>query len=239
MKVLKVLMGAALLVLWLLPGGLLVVSGRNDLAVSVWSAIGLWALGVKTELRGESPGAGLVAANHASYLDIFVLGRHLPGFFIAKHEIAGWPLIGLSARVAGVLFIERDRAKRASGGVEAVTARLNEGGRVLLFPEGGIPARLDEPGPFRPMFFEAAIRSGAAVHPVRIDYRCRDGQSAWAWTDGAGLFEHLVKNLLPAGRITAVVTAGKPLKTGPGTDRKTLAESCRRAIIDLESAETP
>ncbi|HVH81309.1 MAG TPA: 1-acyl-sn-glycerol-3-phosphate acyltransferase, partial [Stellaceae bacterium] len=36
----------------------------------------------------------LFAANHVSYLDITIFGSLIAGSFIAKSEVAGWPLFG-------------------------------------------------------------------------------------------------------------------------------------------------
>ena len=44
----------------------------------------------------------LFAANHVSYLDITVLGSLLDASFIAKTEVAGWPLFGWLARLAAL-----------------------------------------------------------------------------------------------------------------------------------------
>jgi 1-acyl-sn-glycerol-3-phosphate acyltransferase len=56
----------------------------------------------------------LYISNHISYLDIFVLGSILPGTFIAKSEIAKWPLFGQLARLQNSLFIERRSQKVGS-----------------------------------------------------------------------------------------------------------------------------
>ncbi|HHI69773.1 MAG TPA: 1-acyl-sn-glycerol-3-phosphate acyltransferase, partial [Rhodobacteraceae bacterium] len=41
---------------------------------------------------------GAVVANHASWLDIFTLNAAKRIYFVAKAEVAGWPLIGWLAR---------------------------------------------------------------------------------------------------------------------------------------------
>ena len=46
----------------------------------------------------------LFVANHASYLDIIVLGSLLDACFVAKAEVAGWPGFGFLARIARTLF---------------------------------------------------------------------------------------------------------------------------------------
>ena len=54
----------------------------------------------------------MVLSNHISWLDIFSLDSQLPSRFIAKAEIAKWPVFGLIAQQIGTLFINRS-SKRA------------------------------------------------------------------------------------------------------------------------------
>jgi 1-acyl-sn-glycerol-3-phosphate acyltransferase len=56
--------------------------------------------GLRVKVRGlpatERP--LLLVSNHCSWLDIVVLSSILPVVFIAKSEIANWPLFGLFAK---------------------------------------------------------------------------------------------------------------------------------------------
>ena len=52
----------------------------------------------------------LFAANHSSYLDIPVLGSLIPAAFVAKAEVAHWPLFGILAKLQHTVFIERRHA---------------------------------------------------------------------------------------------------------------------------------
>jgi len=49
----------------------------------------------------------LFAANHISYLDIIVFSSLIAGSFIAKREVAGWPLFGQLAKLQRSVFIDR------------------------------------------------------------------------------------------------------------------------------------
>src|SRR5262245_50175355 len=53
----------------------------------------------------------LYVCNHVSYLDIEVLGALIPGSFVAKAEVAGWPFIGTLAKAQRTIFIERRSGK--------------------------------------------------------------------------------------------------------------------------------
>src|SRR3977135_225959 len=41
----------------------------------------------------------LIVSNHTSWLDISVITAVAPVVFVAKQEVAGWPLVGLLARL--------------------------------------------------------------------------------------------------------------------------------------------
>ncbi|MBV8779576.1 MAG: 1-acyl-sn-glycerol-3-phosphate acyltransferase, partial [Alphaproteobacteria bacterium] len=78
----------------------------------------------------------LIASNHTGYLDIAVLGSLIEGSFVAKSEIAGWPLFGALARLQRSVFLDRSR-KGATAEVNAVVAdRLAHGEAIVLFAEG-------------------------------------------------------------------------------------------------------
>src|SRR5262245_56592773 len=53
-------------------------------------------LGVRVAARGKisTTHPTLFVANHSSYLDIAVLGALIEGSFVAKAEVAAWPLFG-------------------------------------------------------------------------------------------------------------------------------------------------
>src|ERR1700722_15146021 len=77
----------------------------------------------------------LFVANHTSYLDILVLNALIPAAFVAKAEVAGWPLIGLLAKLQHTVFIER-RASRAGDQRDILARHLEKGQSLILFPEG-------------------------------------------------------------------------------------------------------
>lgn len=96
----------------------------------------LRCLGIDWQVAGRPlPEAGLLVANHVSWLDIFALNAVRPMYFVAKNEVAGWPGIGWLARATGTVFISRDRAV-ASAQAARLGARLRAGDRLMLFPEG-------------------------------------------------------------------------------------------------------
>ena len=116
------------------------------------------AMGLRVTLHGLplSPGPHLVVANHASWSDILVLGSVLPVTFVARHDMAGWPLFGYLARFQNTIFVDRKRLRALPGVNAEITRRLVAGENVVLFAEAttGDGTRLL---PFHSPHFQAAL----------------------------------------------------------------------------------
>src|SRR5262249_30184575 len=61
------------------------------------------------KISGPIPARGLLVSNHLSYLDIVALGAISPSIFVAKQEVRNWPIFGWFARMAGTIFVCRER----------------------------------------------------------------------------------------------------------------------------------
>lgn len=116
----------------------------------------------------DMPCAVLVA-NHSSYLDSVVLIAAIPHNcrFVVNHIASTRPLLGLIIRKAGYLVVDRGswRSRAACG--RAMTASLEVGTSLLLFPEGTRAGRTAVL-PFKTGAFRAAARTGRSVVPVAI-----------------------------------------------------------------------
>lgn len=177
------------------PGRAARLGGRtlNEIALKAWAATTCRIFGVRRRIRGRlEPGAQLIAANHISWIDIQLMHSLAAMGFVAKAEIARWPLLGWLARAGGTVFHERGSHDSASGVTAAMANRLAEGGRVAIFPEGGIL-----PGEgvkrFHARMFGPAIEAGAPVQPVMLRYS-RNGQTYHDITFRAG--EHFMANFM-------------------------------------------
>src|SRR5271165_5878526 len=51
----------------------------------------------------------LIVSNHVSWLDISVITSVTPVVFVAKQEVAGWPLFGLLAKLQRSVFVDRNQ----------------------------------------------------------------------------------------------------------------------------------
>lgn len=115
----------------------------------------------------------LLVANHISWMDILVIRSLLPARFIAKSEVALWPLVGSSAREAGTFFIARNRLSSFRRTLDQVQGTLENNDSVAVFPEGTTTCG-DRILPFRSGLFEAAVRTGRPVLPVALRYETPD-----------------------------------------------------------------
>ncbi|GAA5178396.1 AMP-binding protein [Niveibacterium umoris] len=84
------------------------------------------------------PTAQVLVCNHASYLDGLLLSATLPPDyrFVAKAELAHQRIAGHLLHGLGALFVERGDALRGAENVDALVAALQQGARLVIFPEG-------------------------------------------------------------------------------------------------------
>jgi 1-acyl-sn-glycerol-3-phosphate acyltransferase len=142
----------------------------------VWWSRGLCRiLGLRLQACGTPhAGATLFVANHISWLDIFCIAAVCPTQFLAKRDVAGWPLFGWLCRRAGTAFIRRGGDNGAGEATEQLVWRLRQGERVLVFPEGtsttGETVRR-----FYPRLFQAAILARCPVQAIALRYPCAEG----------------------------------------------------------------
>jgi hypothetical protein len=78
-----------------------------------WACWGCWASASRSPRHRAGTGGRPAGRNHISFVDIFLINALLPSAFVAKSEVARWPLIGWLARRNGTVFIERGNRKAA------------------------------------------------------------------------------------------------------------------------------
>ena len=203
------------------------------------------AAGIRIRVHGKVPEAGptLVVSNHASYFDILVLGSLLKGCFVSKSDVAGWPGIGFVTKLGRTVFIDRSR-QGSDKERNVVRDRLEEGGILVLFPEG-----TSNDGnrvlPFKSTLFAVAeapvtVADGSThpvnIQPVTVAYSGLDGlpmqrafRSFYAWYGDMTLADHLF-NALGLGNLTVDVVFHAPTSIEHFSNRKTLSSHCHTVI---------
>lgn len=204
-------------------------AGRRT--VALWHHGLLAILGLRVRVLGKPIGApALIVANHISWVDIPALGALCSGHFVAKSEIATWPIMGWLAAQAGTYYIVRgDRQASAQVAVRMTDALLHDQS-VLLFPEGtstdGTVVRT-----FHARLFAAAIDSGRPVQPVAIHYPDHHGVNhpAAPYIGEDTLPRHLWRLLRARGEFVIEVHFLAP-EVSAGLTARALAERTRNAI---------
>lgn len=182
----------------------------------------------------------LYVANHTSYLDIPVLSAVTEACFIAKAEVATWPLFGWLAKLQRSVFIER-RAQRSAEHRDVIRDRLQQGDKLILFAEGTSHDGM-RVLPFKSALFSAADHEvdGApvTVQPVTVAYLRLDGlplgrfyRPFLAWYGDMELGSHLW-TMLGLGTIEVAVIFHPPVTLAIFGSRKALAEHCQRVVSD-------
>ena len=155
----------------------LVSPSRRRALVKRWSRRLLRILAVEARVHGDlgiRDGNVLIVANHISWLDIFVLNAVHPVRFVAKLELAAWPVVGAMIRGAGTLFVERTKWRDPHRVNDHVAAALAGGDVVAIFPEGTTTDGLDML-PFKSSLLQPIVDAQGHVQPVAIRYRTPDG----------------------------------------------------------------
>jgi 1-acyl-sn-glycerol-3-phosphate acyltransferase len=201
-----------------------------------WSRVVARFIGLQIEHRGPPPGAGMIVSNHLSYLDILCYSALVPCVFVAKREVASWPVLGLLARLGGTIFVDRTRRLKVAEANAEIAEALRAGVVVVFFPEG-----TSSDGrsvlPFRTSLFEPAASLGCAITPAAIGFRLEHGSVAEEvcyWRDMT-LLPHLL-NLFTKRRVLARVAFGESEPAARHASRKDAAQHLHRAVAALHTA---
>ncbi|WP_348757833.1 lysophospholipid acyltransferase family protein [Candidatus Methylocalor cossyra] len=193
-------------------------------------------LNLRIRCFGElMPTPGLVVSNHVSWLDIVALGSQAPLDFIAKREVADWPVVGYLGRRTGTLFVRRGDSHSTRSTAEEMVWRLKRGRRLALFPEGTSSSG-EGVLHFHPRLFQPALMANLPVQAVAIAYRGAARPVAPFVGDDAFL-PHLWR-LLALERIDVDLIPCPPLTPGR-FDRNALAQQTRAQILSALELQAP
>lgn len=217
-------------VLLLLPGG-----GKKWLARVYWAGI-CRVLGVERRVIGQAVSNGrpvLFACNHTSWLDVPALGGTLEACFVAKAEVATWPVVRTIARLGRTVFVSR-RASETGRERDSMRARLLGGDSLILFPEGTSSdgTRLL---PFRSPFFAVVEAAGGdtlpLIQPVSIVFDRLDDLPARrstrpisSWYGDMDLGGHFWR-LARHRHLRATILLHDPVDPAAYTSRKAIAQA--------------
>lgn len=199
--------------------------------IRLWQGGLMRVFGFRMRRHGTPmPGATLFVANHVSWVDIVALHSQRMMGFVAKREIAGWPLIGWLAARGGTIFHQRGNTESLGGVMHEMLLRLREGRSVGVFPEGRTRDGR-EVGPFHARIFTAAVEAGVPVQPVALRYGAHgNAQRTVAFRGNERFFGNFVRLLGEPARL-AEVSFLEPIPAASEEGRRRIAELARERIV--------
>ena len=198
---------------------------------SSWARASAWIMGLSIQIRNAPPlSPFLLISNHLSYVDIVVLASHLNCAFIAKSEVARWPILGFLASRMNTVFIDRNRKRDLPSVMGTAQATLDRGLGLVLFAEGTSTGG-GEPRPFKSSMLDFAARRRMPVHYASIEYIVppneQPAEQSVCWWGSMTFPDHFFR-LLQLSAFEARLTFGtKPIIN---EDRRLLAAQLWSAV---------
>jgi 1-acyl-sn-glycerol-3-phosphate acyltransferase len=194
--------------------------------------------GVPTQNR-----AVLYVSNHISWADILVIGSLAPVAFVAKREVASWPLVGITAKLQRTVFVDRTRRHQSGEAVADIVRRLKDGLSVVLFAEG-TSSDGNRVLPFRSALLGAVEEASAhagniLIQPMSISYTALHGipmgrqhRPLVAWYGDLDFLPH-IKAFIEQGAVDAVVSYGEAVPPDVEVDRKIMTKRLESSVRGL------
>jgi 1-acyl-sn-glycerol-3-phosphate acyltransferase len=199
-----------------------------------WSVMLLRIFGMRSVRHGK-PLADpvLFVANHTSWIDIEMLHSQRAACFVAKAEIAGWPLVGWLAANGGTIFHRRGSNHSLASVMQVMVERLHAGRSVAVFPEGGSGFN-GVLKVFHARIFQAALDADVPVQPVALRF-ARDGRRLIdaGFREGESFMANIVR-LLGEPPMDAEVHFLTPVPASPDARRRMAELSRERIAAALE-----
>lgn len=202
-------------------------------------------LGIRVRVVGAPAHdrAVLYVSNHVSWADILVIGSIAPVAFVAKSEVAGWPLVGITAKLQRTVFVDRQRRHQTADAVAEIVRRLKNGTSMVLFAEGTssdgnrvLPFRSALLGAIKHAAAHDGIPGGIPIQPMAICYTGLHGMPMGrqhrplaAWYGDLDFMPH-IRAFIERGAVDAVVTYGERITADGGADRKAMTRQLEDAV---------
>jgi len=186
--------------------------------------------------------AVLFVSNHVSWVDIVVIGSITPVAFVAKRDVASWPLVGITAKMQRTVFVDRGRRHQTGDAVSEIVKRVASGTSVVLFAEG-TSSDGNRVLPFRSALLGAIEdQSGGGsilMQPMAITYIGQHGlpmgrqhRPLVAWYGDLDFMPH-IKAFIERGAVDALVTYGDPVPADLDMDRKAMSKRLEGTVREL------
>src|SRR6267378_7891985 len=191
----------------------------------------------------------LILSNHVSWLDISVVSALSPVVFVAKSEVAGWPLLGWLAKLQRTVFINRQARHQTGAATSEIAGRLLGGDAVVLFAEGTssdgnrvLPFRSALVGAVHHALGNTTHHTHVTVQPMSLAYIGFGGvpmgralRERVAWYGDADLMPHLMR-VLASGAVDVTMSWGEATAYDMSADRKAIARDSEKSVRRMTAA---
>ncbi|KRA33712.1 acetyltransferase [Rhodanobacter sp. Root627] len=205
--------------------------------IRAWSVALLRIFGMRARRFGTAQrDPVLFVANHTSWIDITMLHSQRAACFVAKAEIASWPLIGWLAASGGTIFHRRGNNHSLSTVMQVMVDRLRAGRSVAVFPEGGTGYH-GVLKVFHARIFQAALDADVTVQPVALRF-ARNGRRLLdaGFREHESFFNNIVR-LLGEAPMDAEIHFLTPVPATPDARRRMAELSRERIAAALEDRQ--
>ena len=173
MKTIKILLH----ILFVIPLCLLILIStkkQQEKIIQFWCKRLLSIFEMKVEVQGleiflSNKKQYLIVANHISWMDIIVIQSIKPSIFVAKSDVASWPLFGWVAQMTGTIFIKREKVSDIKKALKKMKRRLTKRS-VCIFPEG-TSTNGQYLLPFKSNLFQSSIDTHKSILPLCLRYK--------------------------------------------------------------------
>lgn len=234
-------MWLSVLIIPLLVAARLRHRGPHEHVLMLFFRGALFVMGISVRRKGNEPAERpcLFISNHASYIDVFVMGALLPLRYTPKKDAESWPLISNLINLTNPLYIDRANRTAIRQQQQDLQDALADGDNILLFPEG-TTSDGNEVLPFKSALFSVAEMtpggSPVTVQPFTIAYTGLNGEPLkdserllFAWYGETALIPHLLR-LLTIKRSCISVMFHPPTSIAAFRSRKALCEHCEDVV---------
>lgn len=205
-----------------------------------WSRRLLRIFGLRATSFGQPvTDPAMFVANHTSWLDIEAVHSQRAACFVAKAEIAHWPLVGWMAASGGTIFHRRGNNHSLTTVMQTMVERLHQGRSVAVFPEGST-SHDGVTRVFHARIFQAALDAQVPVQPVALRF-ARHGRRVLdrGFGEGENFVQNIVR-LLGAPPLDFEIRFLEVIPASPNA-RRQMAELARSRIalaLDPDTAAT-
>ena len=198
-----------------------------------WARTAARVMGMTIHVRNEPPtGPFLMVSNHLSYVDVIALGSQTDCAFIAKSDVASWPVLGLICKTMDTIFVDRRLKRDVRRVMLQIDQTLKSGLGVVLFAEG---TSTNGQGvlPFKTSLLDFAARNHVPVHYASVRYVAPAGETpadtSVCWWGEMTFPDHLFRLLQLSSFQASLVYGSEPIIAD---DRRVLAATLWQAVSE-------